>query len=160
MPCQVMTKPYDRFIKSLQESRLCAWIVSEYLLKKGFDVRIIPATTTPNEEERFDHVDTGDIEIRLRAEVKHWPNIDFTSIDTVPYDKIIVDETYKIKKYGAATLYGYFILNASKTACLFIPGRTRSSWIEEEAHDKVEGGTRNFTFCPKDLVRFYWIKKV
>lgn len=120
-----MTKPYDSFIKSLDESRRAAWDVAEWLTGKGMNIKILPATTTESEADRFNHVDTGDLEIIQRIEVKVWPKIDFTSPESVPYKDVIVDEAYKIQKYAPGTLYGYFILNESKTMCMWISSATR-----------------------------------
>lgn len=147
-----MVKEYTKFIDALSESRSCAWLAAEWLMGIGYDVKILPGTTTPNEEERFQHVDLGDIEIAQRIEVKYWPDIDFSSLGDVPYDNIIVDEAYKIDKFNIATLYGYLILNASKTACLLISARTKEHWFRKEVFDRKENSKRTFMFCPKEKV--------
>ena len=150
-----MTKEYSTFIESLEESRACAWFVAEWLLGGGFDVKILPSSTTPNEEERFSHVDHGDLEITQRIEVKHWPEVDFDSMENVPYDHVIVDEAYKLEKYRNATLYGYIILNASKTGCMLISARDRAGWFKKEVYDRKEKANRTFMFCPKNLIRYH-----
>ena len=87
-------------------------------------------------------------------EVKYWPEIDFQSLEDVPYPNIIVDEAYKIAKFPKPTLYGYVILNASKTGCLLIRSVTRSKWFDKKVFDKKEGDNRVFCFCPKEYVSY------
>lgn len=149
-----MTKEYSKFIEMLTESRLCAWHVAEWLTRLGFVVKILPATTTPDEGGRFDHVDFGDLEIIKRVEVKYWPEIDFHAIEDVPYNDIIVDEAYKIDKFPKQTLYGYVILNKSKNGCMLIANETRPFWFKKEVFDKKENALRTFYFCPKGKIHY------
>ena len=149
-----MVKEYTKFIDALSESRNCAWLAAEWLTGNGYDIKILPGTTTPNEAERFSHVDHGDLEIIQRIEVKYWPDIDFESLASVPYKDIIVDEAYKIDKFKPASLYGYIIINASKSGCLLISARTREFWFKKEVFDKKEGSRREFVFCPKGRTSF------
>jgi hypothetical protein len=147
-------KEYSDFITNLKKSRSTLWDVAEWLTGLGYVVRIIPATTTPNEIDRFQHVDCGDIEIIKRVEVKQWLDIDFNSIDSIKYDNIIVDEAYKVDKFHPKSLAFYLTLNASKTGCIIITSDTRNTWFKEERHDRKEDGKRLFYFCPKDKVRY------
>jgi len=151
-----LTKPYEKFVEALDSSRQDSFLVADWLIKKNFSgVRILPASTRKESERWQDHTDSGDIEVRMRVEVKRWPKIDFLSLADIPYKNIIVDEAYKIAKFPVATLYGYFILNASRSACMFISSRTRSEWVEEEKYDNLDKSNKKFVFCPKSLVSFH-----
>jgi hypothetical protein len=148
-------KEYDEFISLLNGSRLVVFRAAAWLHKLGFaGVRILPASTTPDEASRFAHTDLGDIEITQRIEVKHWPDIDFHSLAEVPYAEVIVDEVYKLPKHLRKTHYGYLIVNKSETACLFIGSKTMDQWHERELFDKREGAPRKFMLCPKGSVVF------
>jgi hypothetical protein len=113
-------KKRREFISNLEHSYAPVWTVGGYLASKGYTARILPPQVTPDTESRFEYQDQGDIEITQRIEVKQWVNNDFKSLDDVKYQNIIVDEKYKIERYPLATLHGYMILNASKTAAITI----------------------------------------
>ena len=144
-----MHHSYDAFVESLGLSQVIALEIAGWLAERGYNCRYKPGTVTPNPESRMEHVDFGDLEVIKRLEVKHWPNIDFQSLDDIGYENIIVDETYKLKKYHKNTLYSYMIVNASRTGALWIDTRTREHWYEDELPDKNNPGTRNFTLVPK-----------
>jgi hypothetical protein len=153
-------KGYARFIGMLNESRMVAWDVAEFLHSHGFSgVRLLPATTTPNDVDRFDHADSGDIEITKRIEVKQWPNLDFQSLDDVPYRDVIIDEAYKARRIPRRQLYGYFIVNASRTACLFFGSRTMDHWFDRATEDGIEKEQRTFTWCPKEFAMFFRLRE-
>lgn len=152
-----MVKPREEFLGLLNVAQQNAQIVAEVLASRGYHVRILPHSISPNVEERWKHTDEGDLEITQRVELKHWPNIDFKSLDEVPYDNVIVDEAYKIDKEHRTTLYAYLILNASVTGYLLIPIWTRRYWFKKELHDGREDSERTYYMCAKRFLAFYWL---
>lgn len=152
-----MVKEYHEFISALKESRLVAWKVAEWLTTRGHDIRILPATTTLSESQRFEHVDSGDLEIIQRIEIKQWPLIDFKSKEDIKYPNIIIDEAYKIEKYNIINLYAYIVVNSSKTACLVFMSSTYKHWFKKAKFDSKEKEEREFYFCPIEYASFFKI---
>jgi hypothetical protein len=130
-----------------------------HLLSKGYNVKILPNRISPNKESRWEYVDDGDLELVLRGEVKHKPDIDFKSADEMPYLNLIVDEVYKIEKKHKSSLFGYFIVNASGTGFIFVPGWTQQYWFKERHFDKREQEERNFYMVGKEHVKYYVINQ-
>ena len=149
-----MVKPTEEFTELLRKARDVSFIVAASLTKRGHRVRILPSSWSSTIGKPGQYVDDGDLEITQRVEVKHWPQIDFQSLDDVPYSNIIVDEAYKIEKRHELPLYAYIIVNASMTGYLLIPVWTRQQWFRESRHDRREGHDREFYFCPRDLAHF------
>ena len=146
-------KTHEQFVKALKLSRESVWTVGEWLTQMGYNARILPSTISPNHEERHDHVDMGDIEITQRIEVKH-STLEFNSLKSFPYDRVIIDETYKIQKYKLTTLYGYVLLNKDKSGALLISANTKEHWFTKAMFDKLENEDRRFTCCPTKHVKY------
>lgn len=138
------------FRESLERSRVISDQVLNWLKSIGHHVTHLPQSTTPDRESRWQHTDQGDLVIRQRIEVKHWPNIDFKSFDDVPYDNIIVDEAYKIQKPGGLSVHSYVIVNASADRAIIILSTTKKHWFTETKWDRMENSQREFCFCPKE----------
>jgi hypothetical protein len=147
-------KTQEDFVRNLEISQEAVELVVDWLAGYGYDVTLLPHTVAPTKEERFQHMDQGDIMIRQRVEIKHRVDIDFQSVKDFPFDTIIVDEKYKIDKRSINTLHAYVIVNKSKTGCLVIPKNTYPNWIVEERFDSKEGAPRVFYLCPKSFAIF------
>lgn len=152
-------KPDAEFRELFYKAREVQFVMANNLAARGHCVRIMPSALTPTREDRFEYADEGDLEIRLRVEVKHWPKIDFKSRDDVPYDNIIVDAAHVLEKRQEMPLYGYVIVNASMTGYLLIPIWTRGHWFKETKHDRREGRDREFYLCPRDKVHFQRMRR-
>ena len=147
-------KKREVFEQNLKDAGNATIIVNDWMKKLGFDTEVLPYDITPNEESRYEYTDDGDIKMTMRVEVKQWKEIDFVSLEDVPYQDIIVDEKYKIDKRNIRTLYCYIILNVSKTKCLIIYSNTYKKWFFKELYDKKEKNYRTFYLCPKKYVKF------
>ena len=145
-------KPTEEFRGLLATSHTVAHVVAKSLALEGHHVRVLPYTVTPNEAERHKHTDHGDLEIRMRVEVKHRPDIDFKTRDEFPWPSVIVDEAYKIDDPPPLPLYGYVIVNASMTAYLWIQAWTRLAWFKEQEFDRRDNQTHTFYKCPINAV--------
>ena len=153
-----MSKPTEKFLDLITKARDVSFIVAEALAQRGHRVRVIPNTVRPSFAERWEHTDSGDLEVTLRVEVKHV-RINFHSRESFPYDSLIVDEAYKVEKQHELPLYGYAQVNASLTGCLIIPMWTRDAWYKEHRFDKQENARRLFYFCPKDRTHYLPLKR-
>lgn len=142
-------KPDVDFRELFYRAREVQFAMANNLQARGHCVRLMTNALTPNREQRFEYTDEGDIEIRLRVEVKHWPKIDFHSLADVPYPNVIVDSADSLERNQALGLYAYTIVNASMSAYLLIPVWTRKAWFKERRHDRREQRDRDFYFCPK-----------
>lgn len=147
-------KPDTEFAELFYRAREVQFAMANNLQARGHCVRLMTNALTPNRERRFEYTDEGDLELRMRVEVKHWPTIDFHSLDDVPYANIIVDTAHSLELPREMPVYGYTIVNASMTGYLLIPAWTRGAWFKERRHDRRENKDREFYFCPKDKV-FY-----
>ena len=145
-----MVKPQAEFRQNLKKSQEYVAVVNNWLRGYGFNSNILPYTVCKDVSERWEHTDSGDIEIRQRVEVKHRPKMDFKSLDDLPYPSIIIDEAYKIDKHNINTLYAYFIVNSSKTRAMVILPRTKKHWFKKKWTDVAEKIEREFYFCPKE----------
>ena len=160
-----MVKPRDEFVSLMKDSMKAAAIVAASLREDGFEVEILPSKgISPNEARRWSYVDHGDLVVswgidKERIEAKKWPNIDFFTLDEIPYADIIVDESYKIEKPGRLPLFAYIIVNSSETAYLSIPIWTKGHWFIDTKLDRREGTERAFYFCPKQYVTINELKR-
>lgn len=147
-------KPDAEFAELFYKAREVQFAMANNLQARGHCVRLMTNSLTPNRDKRFDYTDEGDVEIRLRVEVKHWPSIDFKSLADVPYENVIVDSAHNLERRRELPVYGYTIVNASMTGYLLIPGWTRAAWFKERRHDRREARDTEFYFCPRDRVYF------
>jgi hypothetical protein len=150
-----MTPDYDKFCKLQKHAEVVALEVARWLANTGHKVNMPVNSLAPNQEERHKHYDNGDIFVTKRVEVKYWPDIDFHSVEDVPYKDVIIDEAYKVAKHHPNTLYGYVIVNKSETGGLVITTSTRKHWFEREMIDrKQEPPERKFVMIPKRFVKY------
>ena len=149
-----MTKTHENFKSALLDSREPVVSVAEWLVTQGHDVKILENTVSPTLEERFEHMDDGDIEVRLRVEVKGRGSLDFDSVASFPFPTVIVDEAYKIAKVHPKKLFGYAIVNKTKTGLLWIPASTKKHWVTTTKRDSKEGMDKKFVECPKEYTTY------
>lgn len=147
-------KPDAEFEALLCNAQFVANAVAVNLELRGHCVTIKPTRLRATAEQRWQCTDEGDLEIRQRIEVKHWPTIDFHSIEELPYRNVIVDEVYKVDKRHVLPLAAYVIVNASMTGYLLVPNSSRPHWFKKRMHDRREGAEREFYLCPRGRV-FY-----
>lgn len=161
---------HEQYVARFVQSNKVVAFMAGILEGRGHKVRILPATISPTLEERWKHVDSGDLEVSfseayrhfhavpdaMRVEIKQWPGIDFRTLEDVPYSQIIVDEAYKIDRAaGKLPLHSYVIVNASMSAAMVITAGTRTHWFRQTKFDKQQGRDAEFYFCPKGRVVFW-----
>lgn len=111
------------------------------------DVVIKPTLEAPSTELRHEYIDSGDIEIRQRVEVKHR-SIGFTCAKDYPFPTIIVDEVHKVDRIPKGQLWGYVIVNEAGTHVCCLRANTQGRWTIQRKHDKKQGAERAFYVCP------------
>lgn len=147
-------KSDNEFIESLKGSEEYVNMVAEWLRTHGCKVEVPSVQVRPSFEERHKYIDTGDIKITLRIEVKHR-SFDFTSKQDYPYDTVMIDETFKIDRINRGELWGYVIVNQSATHLCFVMAHTRKNWKIISKHDSKDAGRLcNSYVCPVELCKF------
>ena len=145
--------PDDQFIESLHQSKEFVQKAAEWLAGQGFEIFVRPTVVRPDWDSRHEFADNGDLEIRMRIEVKHR-DLDFTCREDYPFDTVIVDEVFKVDRIPKNHLYGYVILNQACTHAGLIGGKTRPTWTTFEKYDNRISENRSFYVCPKEKVNF------
>jgi hypothetical protein len=146
-------KTQAQFIQALQESQTYVNAVASWMAMHDCDVVIKPTLIAPSTEVRHEYIDSGDIEIRQRVEVKHI-SIGFTCAEDFPYPTIIVDEVHKVDRIPRGQLWGYVIVNEAGTHVCCLRADTKGRWTIQRRHDKKEGAERAFYVCPVAIGMF------
>jgi hypothetical protein len=141
------------FQKRLRASGSAMVAVAAHLHAKGCSVEIRPikVAATAGEAEHF--LDDGDLIVRRRYEVKHRPDIDFTSALDWPHTDMIVSRVGVVDRAGD-DVAAYVIVNASMTYCAIIPYRTKPWWRKGNILASNTGNVEDNYFCPLNQVIF------
>ena len=145
--------PYAQFIHELRASQTYVNAVASWMAMHDCDVVIKPTLEAPSTELRHEYIDSGDIEIRQRVEVKHR-SIGFTCAEDYPFPTIIVDEVHKVDRIPKGQLWGYVIVNEAGTHVCCLRADTKGRWTIQRKHDKKEGAERAFYVCPVGIGMF------
>lgn len=147
-------KTDQQFLRALENSRACVNAVAQWLVDLGYDVAVKPSPVRPDASVRHEYADSGDLELRMRVEVKHR-SVPFTDRDSYPFQTVIVDETYKVDRLDRRSLYAYVIVNEARTHAAVIKADTISQWTIMSTYDSKEGESRRFYVCDVSLAQFY-----
>ena len=79
-----MDDNHKKFLSHLDESANAVHYIAKWLLNKGYNVQINAASRANSHEDWKAHVDSGDLFIQQRIEVKHL-SCDFSSAETWPF---------------------------------------------------------------------------
>ncbi len=147
-------KSEESFRDALSASQSHVARVATWLQGRGCNVLMWPTSVRPSFEQRNEYADCGDIEMRMRVEVKQ-KGIEFTCADDYPYATVIVDEVFKVDRIQLETLWGYIILSSNgHSACRIAPG-SKPHWGKSTLWDKKDRQYRDFYVCPKEKCTFY-----
>lgn len=127
--------------------------MAAFLQLKGRDVTLPAYRVSPDREQRYAFQDNGDIMVAKPHQVKET-SYEFTSSTDFPFDPIIVDEEYKVKRQLNNPPAGYWIVNKCKSAALFIPWETRPQWTTFTSYDTKQGRECTFLRCPLSLTHY------
>lgn len=147
-------KTDEQFLAALQQSHGHVAAVASWMSGLKFDVLIRPVVARPSFDVRNEFIDSGDIEIRQRVEVKKR-GIDFTSASDYPYQTVIVDEQYKVDRIPISHLYGYVVVNKAGTHVCCISKHTKPHWLLSTKFDRKDGQDRTFYECPVEHCVFF-----
>jgi hypothetical protein len=156
------TMNQDEFEVRLKGSHKAAGLILNWLNDGGYESTLIPSTISPSYEERWQHVDDGDIHTSIRGkeyriEVKGISTA-FTSIESFPHPAIIVDEEYKIHKGHPLPLWGYAIVNKQLSGFIAVPVVTKGNWFTEKRYDKYQKRDCRFVKCPVNKLKYYRLR--
>jgi len=141
------------FEERWKAGRDLVFYVAAALERQGAHIRIIPSACAPSLEERADYKDSGDAEITLRLEIKQR-NESFNSAESFRHYPVVVDDVVNVDKPGGLPLFGYMLVNSSRTGYLLIRNSTREHWIQEEFANSW--GTNKLAYlCPKEFVTYH-----
>lgn len=142
-----------QFIAALSASDQCVSAVAAWLARHKRDVLVRPLIIRPSFDSRMEYLDEGDIEIRMRVEVKHR-DMDFTCAADFPYRTVIVGEKHKVERIPLGRWWGYVHVNRAMThACIIFP-HTAKYWITTTKYDRKDRGTLTFLECPTERTWF------
>jgi len=128
------------FVRAYLRSVSPVFRVACYLNKLNYRPRILPFEIRPESSQREAYADAGDIEVTKIIEVKRR-ELDFTCADDYPFETVIVDETYKVKRRELdSRLDGYMIVCRDESHACVVPIATRSQWTTEKLADSTHGG--------------------
>ena len=148
------SKKYSDFVNDLEASRAAVLSVAAFLQSRGRDVTLPGHFVTPSANERYEYQDAYDLAISQGHQIKQSSR-HFDSIDGFGFEMITVDEHYKIEKQIKTPPSGYWIVNKSRTAAIFIPWKTRHLWDTYKAADVDQRGRIcSFMRCPKSACKF------
>lgn len=128
-------RDHARFVKHLNESKEGVWLVANWLNTKGFDVTVTANGVSKGYEDRMDFVDSGDLYINQRVEVKSL-SAEFTSKDNWPFGKELIVCAKHSYDNAIPKPYMYVLLSKDKTHAIFIMGRDHSKWTVKKYKDK------------------------
>lgn len=135
------------FKEDLEASKEVVSAAARWLCDMGYPVVIEPTFVRDNPENRLKYSDNGDLKIQQTVEVKHRPEIPFTSGDDFPYKTIIVDTVHSWARKTPKP-HAYLIFNSDLSVVCIIKGETRRHWIQTRKWDNHCNRERSFFECP------------
>ena len=151
---EVKERDYQRFLNHLDESHMGVFCAARWLSSRGYAVSIQPTTTAEHYSDRMDHVDSGDLYISMRVEVKTL-SVNFTCKEDWPFgEKFIVCAKHSFDN-ARPKPYGYIIQSADLKHAAVVSASSFKQWYSESRRDsRYEDMTQNFYLCPLDVVKF------
>lgn len=142
---------YDKldptFIEDLRASQKSVELVASWIRKRGTPVIIRPTFERPDQSQKFEYSDNGDLEILQRIEVKQRKSLTFVSKSDFKYPSIIVDCCHAYDK-ARPKPYAYVILNREMTCGFIVMNDTFKHWQRLTKWDRFKSRDRQFYECP------------
>lgn len=147
-------RDHNRFVDHLNQSRHGVWLVADWLNRRGMDVTITANSVSKGYEDRMDHVDSGDLYINQRVEVKSL-SAEFTSKNDWPFGKELIVCAKHSYDNATPKPYMYMLLSKDKTHAIIIMGRNHKKWTVKRYKDKrYENMEQDFYISSVDDVDF------
>lgn len=126
------------FVADLERSKIAVNKAASIFSNRGFPVVVAPTFIRPDVSKRAEYADDGDLQILVTCEVKHRPNLSFTSRKDFKYKTAIVDSCQKFDKKKQIPFW-YIIWNSNYTAYIFVDvHKTKSKWKRVERYDRAK----------------------
>jgi hypothetical protein len=147
-------RDHSRFVDHLNQSRHGVWLVADWLNRRGMDVTVTANSVSKGYEDRMDHVDSGDLYINQRVEVKSL-SAEFTGKDNWPFGKELIVCAKHSYDNATPKPYMYMLLSKDKTHAIIIMGRNHKKWTVKKYKDKrYENMEQDFYISSVDDVDF------
>ncbi|MAT51149.1 MAG: hypothetical protein CMK32_08200 [Porticoccaceae bacterium] len=149
-----MDENHKKFLKHLDSSVDGVLWAAKWLIGKGYDVTLRPASRAPSRKDWKDHADGGDIFIQQRVEVKHL-GVSFSGRDDWPFgSKFIVCAKHSFDMANPKPL-AYMIVSADKACIAFVKSETSNHWqVETRTDSRYDSVTQEFYLSPLEYVSF------
>jgi hypothetical protein len=150
---------YEGFVKRLSNSSPAVFKVAEWIHRGGRSVYIPSIRICPPDGDPKDYFDEGDIYVddevkgRIKIEVKHLPNRNFTSYQDWNFSEAIVSNKNTIRR-NMGQIEAYIIVNAPMTHAMVIPCNTIKYWYEKDIYASNTKKHETFFVCPVEHVVF------
>ena len=154
-----MNDSYDGFVKRLSNSSPAVFRVAEWIHRGGRSVYIPSIRICPPDGDPKDYFDEGDIYVddevkgRIKIEVKHLPNRNFTDKHNWEFSDVIVSNKNTIRR-NMGQVEAYIIVNAPMTHAIVIPWATVKYWYEKDIYASNTKKYETFLVCPLQNVVF------
>jgi len=149
---------FNKFMNHLDQSHDAVWQVARWFVKHGSIVQVNTTSKAKSHKEWRDHIDSGDLYLSQRVEVKGL-GAEFTSAEDWPFkDQFMVcaKHSYDIANPKP---YMYVYLNKARTHLAVLKADTYNDWFIKTYKDKrYENLTQDFYVCPTKLLKFMEIK--
>lgn len=143
----------EKFLNDLGASRSAVNEFAALHKSRGVSVWMPPQSTTPNEAERWNHCDSGDLMVQMRVEHK-VRTFQFTGREDFPFKTVIVDECYKVDEKQSDPVLAYIISNSDGSRVAVVYGWTRPHWSVDRRFDPKQNRECDFYTVPLERVRF------
>jgi hypothetical protein len=144
---------HDNFFELLDASQSTVWMAAQWLVSRGFNVKVNASGKTPDHENWKKYADNGDLEVSQRVEVKR-SGYDFTCAQDYPFENMIVCAKHSYDN-AIPKPYVYLIFNKAGTHVARIYSRQRHEWFEQEKEDgRFKGYKQVFYFINRNKVNF------
>jgi hypothetical protein len=147
-------RDHERVMTHIKESQSSVWKIAQWFTNKGYPTLINPTQYAKTYEDRLNAIDSGDLYISMRVEVKQLGTT-FTGKDDWKYKtKAIVCAKHSFDK-AFPKPFMYVLISANKVNAMFIKADTRQHWcVEEYTDSRYENMTQLFYVCPIEHIRF------
>jgi len=147
-------RDHSRFVDHLNQSRHGVWLIADWLNRKGMDVTVTASSVSKGYEDRMDHVDSGDLYISQRVEVKSL-SAEFTCKEEWPFGKELIVCAKHSYDNATPKPYMYVLLSKAKTHAIIVMGRDSKKWTVKRYKDKrYENMEQDFYISSVDDVQF------
>ena len=143
----------EEFIESLRKSHGPVAVVAEWLRAKSYQVTLLPNEERGDYKDRMKFVDSGDLLLGVRVEVKQDCKHAFSGPDDYPFPTVIVmsKHAWDSKK----PMPGFVARVDKDMKCAVITNRdTREHWTVSDITDSRDGQTQQVYMCPIKYCKF------